>query len=255
MKRLIRSIFKATGYDVRKYHKASLPATDGRPVGQIVSFLEDIKARGFEPGLVFDIGANNGDWSRRAKNVFPKADFILVEPQYEMESQLKDFCSAYPGSGYYLAGAGPAEEQKFLTIWEDLKGSSFLPSEKKELIDAGKQRIVDIITIDSIVQKNGSRMPDLIKLDIQGFELEALRGAENTFGKTEFFILEVSLFPFSDTPGTPVFHEVISFMLKRGYVVYDFPGFMRRPYDGALAQCDVCFVRADGRFRKMNNWN
>jgi len=43
-------------------------------------------------------------------------------------------------------------------------------------------------------------------------------------------------------------------MLERGYVVYDFPGFSRRELDGALGQCDVCFVKSNGFLRKSNIW-
>jgi hypothetical protein len=91
-----------------------------------------------------------------------------------------------------------------------------------------------------------------VKLDIQGFELEALSGAQTTFGRTEVFILETSLFGF--LPGQPVTREVISFMFDRGYELYDITDYLRRPYDGALAQVDLAFVKADGRFRTETKW-
>jgi len=53
----------------------------------------------------------------------------------------------------------------------------------------------------------------------------------------------------------PVFSDVINFMLARDYVVYDFAGFLRRPLDGALGQCDICFVKKNGFLRKSNDWN
>jgi hypothetical protein len=56
--------------------------------------------------------------------------------------------------------------------------------------------------------------PDLVKLDIQGFELKALMGATSTFSRTEMFIMEVSLFEFFN--GQPLAREVIAFMAERG---------------------------------------
>ena len=64
----------------------------------------------------------------------------------------------------------------------------------------------------------------------------------------------MSLFPFDDQPNLPQFFEVVAFMKDRGYVVYDFAGFGRRPFDGALGQCDICFVRADGSLRASGRW-
>ena len=97
-------------------------------------------------------------------------------------------------------------------------------------------------------------MPELIKLDIQGYELEALKGASLTFGKTEVYILEVSLFSFSDVPGMPILSDVVNFMLERSYVAYDFLGFLRRPLDNALGQCDMAFVKKNGLLRNSDDW-
>jgi FkbM family methyltransferase len=94
------------------------------------------------------------------------------------------------------AGAGAREEKLVQTIWEDRAGSSFLPPAKEELLRCGKQREVDIVTVDRLLESRGLAAPDLVKLDIQGFELEALKGAGSLFGRTEVFIIEVSLFSF-----------------------------------------------------------
>jgi len=66
------------------------------------------------------------------------------------------------------------------------------------------------------------------------------------------FIVETSLFGF--LPRQPVTREVISFMFDRGYELYDITGYQRRPYDGALGQADLAFVKAEGRFRAERKW-
>lgn len=225
-----------------------------RPVGDMCFLLEDLKFRGLICNSIVDVGANRADWSRIAKRVFPSAAFYLIEPQIEMKEKLELFCQDFKDSTFILSAAGSEKGILTLTIWDDLAGSSLRPFPDEKLKALGKQRDVEIITIDDLISNSKIQMPELIKLDIQGFELEALKGAALTFGYTEVYILEVSLFCFDDVPGIPIFSDVINFMLDRGYVVYDFPGFLRREYDGALGQCDICFVKKNGFLRKSDRW-
>ncbi len=187
-----------------------------------------------------------------AKKIYPEANFVLIEPQIEMKDDLERFCEEFKGSVYFLAGAGAKKGTLTLTIWDDLAGSTFALKPDENLKKTGKQREIEIITIDDLIDSGKIDNPELIKLDIQGFELEALKGAQKTFGYTEVYILEVSLFQFW-SPDTPIFSDVVNFMLERDYVVYDFAGFWRRPLDGALGQCDVCFVKRNGFLRSSQS--
>jgi hypothetical protein len=63
-------------------------------------------------------------------------------------------------------------------------------------------------------------------------------------------ILEVTLF--GTMIGGPQLADVVAYMKDRGFVVYDAWGFLYRPYDEALAQLDMAFVRQDGVFRKSH---
>lgn len=248
---MVKKLFRWFGCEVHRLDQGGA-GTVARPVGNMQMLLEDLCVRGLTCRSILDVGANRGEWSRTAKGVFPAASCFLIEPQIEMSSSLDAFCQAFPGSRWFLAGAGAIPGELILTIWDDLAGSSFLPPESEKLKETGKQRCVPIITIDSLIENNLLEIPQLVKLDVQGFELEALRGGAILFRSTEVFIFEVSLFRFME--GQPVFHEVIAFMADRGYLVYDFAGFLRRPYDGAVGQVDVCFVKHDGFLRANQRW-
>lgn len=227
MKKIIRNLFKSFGYELRRLTSPAPIGSVARPVDNHQTFLEDLNYRGFSPQSILDVGAHKGDWSRTAKSIFPTARCFLVEPQEEMIPFMETFSQDFTDSKWFLAGAGANLGQLTLTVWDDFAGSSFLPSESAELRTLGKQRTIPIITIDSLLDNNQITLPQLVKLDIQGFELEALKGGSKLFGNTEVFILEVSLFPFLKVE--PIFNEVVSFMYERNYVVYDFAGFCRRP--------------------------
>lgn len=241
--------------EIRKAVKKHEVGSQFRPIGKMDLLLQDLVKRGLQCSMIVDVGANCTNWSRMAKKIFPDASICLIEPQIEMKDQLERFCKENQGSRYFLAGAGAEPSMLTFTIWNDLAGSSFLPKPDDELKGCGRQREVEIITIDDLIATDQIAMPELIKLDIQGYELEALKGASRTFGRTDVYIIEASLFPFSDLPELPTLCDVINFMRDRDYVVYDFGGFLRRPLDGALGQCDVCFVKKDGFLRRSFNWS
>jgi len=228
-------------------------ADDNIIVGNMRKLLKDLYSRKFRPRKIADIGANEGKWSKMTKEIFKDADFYLIEPLLEMETKLNEFCKSNPGSKYFLYGAGSKKEKLYLTLGGDnLTGSNLVYEENEFLKKANEQREIQIITIDSLIENKEMSVPDFVKMDIQGFELEALKGGEKLFQNTEVFIIETNFFEFMK--GVPLAHEIILFMAEKGYVIYDFPGFHRRPYDGALAQMDICFVKSDGLLRDSNKW-
>jgi FkbM family methyltransferase len=253
VKTTLKSVLRCIGIEVRRANVNTGPGARQRPIGNIASFLEDIKARGFMPRGIVDVGANRGDWSRLALSVFPETPTLMIEPQDEMEASLSQLARERPACHYVKAGAGRDEGDLIQTIWADLAGSSFLPEPDSEKLKIGSQRGTKITTIDSLLSGPYRNFhPDLMKLDIQGFELEALAGAQTTFGETEVFILETSLFEFM--PRMPITRQVISFMSDRGYELYDITEFLRRPFDGALGQVDLAFVKSRGMFRTDSRW-
>jgi FkbM family methyltransferase len=247
-KGLTRKVIAKLGYRVSRVAPS---ATAIHGIDEMEPCLQHLRHLGLDPQCILDVGANRAGWSALAAGVFPEARFVLIEPQVEMEHHLAAFCAGRPSARYVLAGAGPEIGEAVQTIWDDLTGSSFLPPVKADLLQVGRQREIPMVTIDSIFSET-EPLPDLVKLDTQGFELEALKGASRLFGHTECFVLEVSLFCF--IPGMPILCEVVEFMRQRGYVAYDICGYLRRPLDGALAQLDMAFAKADGRLRSRSHW-
>jgi FkbM family methyltransferase len=257
MKQLLQAALRKVGFKLSRIPKQSTssesyPGKAGRPIANMRMFLEDVQARGFNPQGIIDVGANRGDWTRMAKSVFPFARVLMIEPQEEMKNSLEELCRSFSSVEYVRAGAGRESGELVQTIWEDLAGSSFLPEVRDDKLADGTQRKTPIVTIDELLNERKSFVPDLVKLDIQGFELEALKGATSAFGATQVFILETSLYHFmKDMPTTA---DCIMFMAERGYELYDVTEFLRRPLDGALAQIDLAFALREGTLRSSDKW-
>ena len=92
------------------------------------------------------------------------------------------------------------------------------------------------------------RAPDLLKLDVQGFELQVLKGGEASLGGIRAILTEVSLLDLHED--VPLLHELTGWLGGRGFVAYDICGMTRRPLDQALWQADLIFVRKDDPLRR-----
>lgn len=248
LKDLARGIVRRIGYEVVPRHFP--PASFLRPVGDMKAFLEDIKARGLDPRAVLDVGVWRAEWSQMAASVFPDAEFYLVEPLNEHPELVEQFLNAHPKAHFFQVAAGAIAETRDIRRHphSQFSGSSFyIPDVGGP--DMGDALPVPVVLLDDLVASHRvACVPDLVKLDVQGFELEVLRGATSFLGATEVFILEVSLLAMHGAEA-PLLAEVIGFMEERNYVAYDLPGFHRRPRDGVLAQVDIAFVKADSTLR------
>ena len=98
-------------------------------------------------------------------------------------------------------------------------------------------------TLDLLAGEHRMERVDLLKLDVQGYELEVLNGAAALLLRADLVLLEVSLLPIIQ--GAPLMPEVIAFMRARNFVPYDICTHMRRPSDLTLWQVDMLFARAD----------
>ena len=95
LKAKARSILERVGIEVHR-RVIHAPASSSRPLADLSSFLEDIRARGFQPKVILDIGANEGNWTRTAISVFPNAQFLMFEPIPAFADKLNRVCQTGP---------------------------------------------------------------------------------------------------------------------------------------------------------------
>jgi FkbM family methyltransferase len=253
LKTQVQSILNRAGYEVRR-RVIHPPASSQRPLGDLISFLEDSRKRGFRPKVIADIGANEGHWTRAVLSVFPDAQCLMFEPVPAFAGNLKRLCETC-NARYWGVGVsdsdGTLEIDSVTRDGAATSGSTFLESTHDGRYSSTKIP-VEVRSLDSLVTRHEIPAPELVKIDVEGFEMSVLRGAESLFGSTELFIIELSLYSFWKQP---IFHEVVAWMAARGYLLYDLAGFNRRPVDGTLGQVDACFVKSDSRLRRAGGWD
>jgi FkbM family methyltransferase len=202
--------------------------------------LQKMHRLGFRPSCAVDIGAYRGEWTVLAREIFPDASFLMLEAQDKQEPVLSAVKQQLGlGVDYRIALLGP--ENRDNVIFQELTsaptGSSMLSYRPTGETRQVKRRMQ---TLDTILTETGIAKADLVKLDVQGYELEVLKGARNFLKYGSVIMMEVSVIELYEN--NPLLQEVLAFMLQNSFVPYDISGIMRRPGDGILAQIDMAFV-------------
>lgn len=249
MKKCIQHIARLLGYEIRR-RAGGASIGQGAERASLAGSLEQVRQAGIVPATVIDVGAAIGSFTRTCWEVFPEAQYLLVEPLDEYMPSLRKVVHEIPRATYEIAVAAAIEQPVTINVHHDLVGSSLYCEVEKGTDVNGVQRKVRAVTLDRLVFERSAPPPYLIKIDVQGAELDVLAGGEATLKRAEVVILEVSLFQFFEQG--PVFCDVVAYMKSKGFVPYDIQGLQYRPLDRALSQADITFVRENGRLRQFH---
>jgi FkbM family methyltransferase len=228
-----------------------LTHTTKLPKGDVTALMRNLGMRGFYPAHVVDIGANRGRWTQATRKVFPAACFTLVEPQAAMAPALDALCARARNVQWINAGAAAVDGEMLFTL-SGATSSTFAMTPEGAREAGHKQVPVRVMTLNTLCRELVKGIPDIVKMDAEGFEFEIMKGATEVIGKVELFILELPLF--GQRRGALSLAEGVTKMAEYGYVPYDFGKFQRRPYDRAVGQCDVVFARRNGTLRAYEKW-
>ncbi len=206
-----------------------------------------VASRGHDFRLIYDVGGSNGAWMNIMSKVWPEARFELFEPLAEIHPKYKEMMiyleATHANSRMHAFALGEADGTIQMNMYDAPAGSTTLDVPA----DAGTTAVeVPMRSIDSVIAEGLAGTPDLIKMDIQGGELAALKGAEKTLPDVHFLMLETWV-QRAYGRRTPLLHEIIGFLAPLGFVPYDFGDLFRDP-NGACSAIDVWF--ANRRFVK-----
>lgn len=184
---------------------------------------------------VFDVGANQGHWSINTKSLLPDSKFYLFEASYYYKERLEktgldffiELLSDEVGKefDFYDSTASGESYYKENTIWN----VNYKPIKKTSN------------TLDNMVQTYNLPLPEFIKLDTQGSELDILKGASNIMKNVQVILTEMPIMKYND--GAPNMHEYLEYFDKMGF----YPMNVEQTHfiDNLLVQIDIVFLRKE----------
>ena len=193
--------------------------------------------------VVLDVGAHHGWFLRWWKAWCPSAEIHAFEPAEAAAQYLR---RTFSGDGIVINQLGVSDRSgsaDFHVMAEMSSSSSFLPpiadAWERQQIRTGKITTaqVPLTTIDRYCEEKQLKDVFLLKLDVQGYELKALAGAERTLAAVSYILVESSVKPMYQ--GAPVFTEVYAYLAARGFGLMDMSGWKGK--DGEMVEVDLLF--------------
>jgi FkbM family methyltransferase len=185
------------------------------------------KLLGKKPLTIFDVGANIGYVTFQFRKRFNSADIYSFEPNPTVFSKLSQ--SFLKDKKVYPINKGVGSTNGILNFYKNNNSgtSSFLkPNEfhLKNMARSYQETNIEIINLTDYCKQQFIDSVDILKLDIEGFEIEALKGFEQYLNaqKVQIVYLEVNL---SKTyEDQPLIEDIILYLKNMNYVFFGFYG-------------------------------
>jgi FkbM family methyltransferase len=181
--------------------------------------------QGFTPLVVYDIGAHMGLWSEMAQRVFEPRQCVLFEPQPAFHA-IAMARRPHTAANWRLMPCALGDKAGAADLFRtrNQAASSLLrPIRTETTADlptaADGVEPVQVRPLDELVESEMLPRPDLVKIDVQGFEAQVLSGGLKTLRHAQRAIVEVSLHTLYQSQ--PLIAEILPALTDLGFVVDD----------------------------------
>lgn len=203
------------------------------------------REEGFRPRVVLDIGAHTGDWAAMCEAIFAPDRCVLLEPQRELLEAARQRQPRAAHWQFVPVAVGDVEQEEMLYLTEQRAAASLLsPLREEHFATATRctgQTRVPIVPLDTVLRRENLPPPDLVKIDVQGFEAKVIAGGQETLKQTRRLVVETSLHPIYQ--GQPLLPEVMRMLADLGFQLDDFNEVCRAWPNGRLWQADLWLMR------------
>jgi FkbM family methyltransferase len=169
---------------------------------------------------VVDIGANRGQFSLLCAGLYPAARIFAFEPLPRPYAVLARVTAGDPRIAIHQAAIGPwAGATRMHVMRPDDSSSLLAPTERQKAVfpavGENGTTMVEVAPLDAFVDRSDLAPPALLKLDVQGFELEALKGCAGLLDRFLAVYLECSFEPLY--AGQALADEVLAHLFDHGF--------------------------------------
>lgn len=201
-----------------------------------------------QPDLVIDGGANIGQWALQVGSTNPGINIWSFEPLSESRITLeKNFSRRNLEWRIFPYALGRVNQKLKINVSSNSQmSSSILESDTHSKIHPQiffeLQRTVDVVALDSLKSEMEEFKSIYLKLDVQGYEMQALLGALKTLKKVSIIEVESSFTPLY--VGETAHHELIAKIVSFGFTPF-FVGVPHSEPSGRQYALDTVLVRDD----------
>lgn len=169
---------------------------------------------------VVDIGANKGQFALLIRQLYPSSKIYSFEPLSEPASKFRSLFDRDPNVQLFEMAVGPFCGNAEIHISRQMDSSSLLPigSKQSELFPGTDEigtRSIEVTNLSGKLTPEDLATPSLLKIDVQGYELEVLKGCEDLLGSFNYCYVECSNLELYK--GQALTDEVIGFLRKHEY--------------------------------------